>query len=229
MSIQFPLEFEFQSNHGFNTFFSAPNQSIVEHLQAFVLGTSDTQIFLYGETSLGKSHLLQASCQLAHQEGRHSFYYPFDKKRLPPLSIFEGLETLQLVCLDNIDRILGHLDWEQTLLNFLNQQQEMGGRLIMASQAPLESLDIKLEDLKMRLNSGVILKLNALQQDEIIAALIHKANYMGIIISQKVGRFLVPHYAFDLPSMWVLLEQLDKATLSAQRKLTIPFLKQLLE
>jgi DnaA family protein len=229
MSIQFPLDFEFQSNHGFNTFFSASNQSVIQQLQALVLGTGETQIFLQGNQSFGKSHLLQACCQLAHQEGIHPFYYPFEPQRLPPLSIFEGLETLQLVCFDNVENILGLLDWEQTLLNFLNQQQASGRRLILASQMPIEALEVKLEDLKLRLYSGINLKLNPLEQDEIIAALIHKASYMGIMISPKVGRFLVTHYAFELPSMWVLLEQLDKATLSAQRKLTIPFLKQFLE
>ncbi|MCK5898460.1 MAG: DnaA regulatory inactivator Hda [Methylococcales bacterium] len=229
MSIQFPLEFEFQANHGFDTFFPASNHEVIKQLQALVTGTGEQQFFLSGNKSLGKSHLLQACCQLAHTEGQHPFYYPFEPKRLPPLSLFEDLETVELVCLDNIDNILGHLDWEQTFLNFLNQQLETNNRLILASGTPLDEIEIKLPDLKNHLHNYLILSLSPLEQDEIIAALIHKARYMGITLTQKAGRFLVTHYASDLPSMWVLLEQLDKATLSAQRKLTIPFLKQLLE
>ncbi|MCK5729042.1 MAG: DnaA regulatory inactivator Hda [Methylococcales bacterium] len=229
MSVQFPLEFEFQANRGFDTFFPASNQAIIEQLQAFVLGASEQQIFLSGDRSLGKSHLLQACCQLAHSDGQHPFYYPFESKRLPSLSVFEDLEAVELVCFDNIDSILGHLDWEQTFLNFLNQQLENNNRLILASRTPLDEIDVKLTDLKAHLYNNLTLSLNPLKQDEIITALIHKARYMGITLTQKAGRFLVTHYAADLPSLWILLEQLDKATLSAQRKLTIPFLKQLLE
>ncbi len=229
MSIQFPLAFEFQSNQGFNTFFTASNQGIVTQLQKLILGTGERQIFLYGEAALGKSHLLQACCQFAHKQGMNPFYYPFEKKRLPSLSMLENLEKVQLVCFDNINEIIGNLDWEQALLNFLNQDAENNNRLILTARINPKEIGVKLPDLKNSLNSGLSLKLNPLEQSETITALIYKANYMGITISRKVGHFLVTHYASDLPSMWILLEQLDKATLSAQRKLTIPFLKQILE
>ncbi len=229
MSIQFPLAFEFQANQGFNTFFTASNQEIISQLQKLILGAGERQIFLYGEAALGKSHLLQACCQFAHQHGMNPFYYPFEKKRLPSLSMLENLEDVKLVCFDNINEIIGNLDWEQAFLNFLNQDAENNNRLILTARIDPKEIKVKLPDLKNSLNSGLSLKLTPLEQSEIITALIHKASYMGITISRKVGHFLVTHYASDLPSMWILLEQLDKATLSAQRKLTIPFLKQILE
>ncbi len=229
MSIQFPLAFEFQANQGFNTFFTASNQEIISQLQKLILGAGERQIFLHGEAALGKSHLLQACCQFAHQHGMNPFYYPFEEKRLPSLSMLENLEDVKLVCFDNINEIIGNLDWEQAFLNFLNQDAENNNRLILTARINPKEIEVKLPDLKNSLNSGLSLKLTPLEQSEIITALIHKASYMGITISRKVGHFLVTHYASDLPSMWILLEQLDKATLSAQRKLTIPFLKQILE
>ena len=229
MSIQFPLAFEFQANQGFNTFFTASNQDIVSQLQKLILGTGERQIFLYGEAALGKSHLLQACCQFAHTQGMNPFYYPFEEKRLPSLSMLENLEEVKLVCFDNINEIIGNLDWEQAFLNFLNQNAENNNRLILTARTNPKEIEVKLPDLKNSLSSGLSLELNPLEQNETITALIHKASYMGITISRKVGHFLVTHYASDLPSMWILLEQLDKATLSAQRKLTIPFLKQILE
>lgn len=229
MSIQFPLQFEFQSNQGFNTFYPASNQEIVTELQDLISGAGEQQIFLYGGEGQGKSHLLQACCQLAHEKGMNPFYYPFNKKNLPTLSMFDGLEEVKLVCFDDVNEITGDLDWEQTFLNFLNQHLENNNRLILAARLHPEDIEVKLPELKSLLNAGLALKLKALEEDEIVAALIHKASYMGITISEKVGHFLVTHYACDMPSMWILLGQLDKATLSAQRKLTIPFLKQILE
>ncbi|NOQ37226.1 MAG: DnaA regulatory inactivator Hda [Methylococcaceae bacterium] len=227
--IQFPLQFEFQANQGFNTFFPASNQEIMTELQELVSGAGEQQIFLYGEDGFGKSHLLQACCQLAHKKGMSPFYYPFNKKNLPTLSMFEGLEEVELVCFDNVSEITGDLDWEQTFLNFLNQHLENNNRLVLAARSHPQDIAVKLPDLKNCLNAGLALKLEPLEETEIVEALIYKASYMGITISRKVGHFLVTHYASDMPSMWVLLGQLDKATLSAQRKLTIPFLKQILE
>lgn len=230
MSIQFSLQFKFQANQGFNTFFPASNQATITQLQKLIVtATGERQIFLYGAAALGKSHLLQACCQFAHKKGMNPFYYPFDKKRLPILSMFEGLENVKLVCFDNVDEIIGNLDWEQAFLNFLNQHLENNNRLILAARLHPKDINAKLLDLKNMLNTSLTLKLKPLEPDEIIAALIHKARYMGISISSKVGHFLIAHYASDMPSMWILLEQLDTATLSAQRKLTIPFLKQILE
>jgi DnaA family protein len=75
---------------------------------------------------------------------------------------------------------------------------------------------------------GLTLKLQELSDAERIAAFTCKAKYLGFEISPKIGDFLTKHYARDLPALWDLLEQLDQETLIAKRKLTLPFLKQIL-
>ncbi len=228
-SIQFPLQFEFQANKGFETFYSGCNKPIVTALKNLVVGSGDAHIFLYGGIGYGKSHLLQSCCQLASQHEINSFYYSFKPNTLPTLGMFEGLEQVKLVCFDNIDAIAGHLDLEQEFLNFLNQHLANNYRWVLSARQNPENIAIKLPDLKQYLNLGTLLKLADFANDDSVAALIYKASYMGITITPKVGNFLINHYASDLASLWVLLGQLDKATLSAQRKLTIPFLKQILE
>jgi len=98
---------------------------------------------------------------------------------------------------------------------------------VSASCAP-NKLDIQLPDLKTRLNWGLTLKIKPLADNETIAALCFKADLMGFEISPQAGRFLLTHFDRDLPSLWGLLEKLDKASLAAKRKLTIPFLKKIL-
>lgn len=228
-AIQFPLQFEFQANKGFETFYSGCNKPIVTTLKNLVVGSGDAHIFLYGGIGYGKSHLLQACCQLAFQQEINSFYYSFKARALPNSGIFEGLEQVKLVCFDNIDAIAGHLDLEQEFLNFLNQHLTNNYRWILSARQNPENIAIKLPDLKQHLNLGTLLKLNDFANEDSVAALIYKASYMGITITPKVGNFLINHYVSDLASLCILLGQLDKATLSAQRKLTIPFLKQILE
>jgi DnaA family protein len=229
MSLQFPLQFEFQANKGFDTFYPATNGEIITELQELISGKGERFIFLYGNAGYGKSHLLQASCQFAHQRGMNPFYFPFNSRKLPTLAMFEGLEYIKLVCFDDVDEIAGLLDWEQALLNFFNQHLENNHRLVLSACSHPDDLNIKHPDLKSQLLSGLALQLHPLADEESVSALICKAHSMGLTITPKVGHFLLSHYAHDLPSLWILLGQLDKATLSAQRKLTIPFLKQILE
>jgi DnaA family protein len=228
MTIQFPLEFEFQTKD-FDSFYPATNSEVIPQLRKFIESDKSGQVFLCGDHGYGKSHLLQASCQYAHKIGISAFYYPFNRRKLPSLELFDGLEHIELVCFDDIDQTVGLLNWEQGLINFFTQQARYHSRLILSAQVPPQQLTIQLPQLKQILNNNLILTLKVLSNDESVSALIYKAHYMGLTITPKVGHFLFNHYAHDLPSLWILLDQLDKATLAAQRKLTIPFLKQILE
>ncbi|MGZ8137244.1 MAG: DnaA regulatory inactivator Hda [Methylococcaceae bacterium] len=228
MAEQLPLTFEFTANQTFNDFFPGSNQEIVNHLQNCVAGLGEQQIFLWGKSGLGKSHLLQACCQQAHIYGLSAFYFALSATQLPDPALLAGLDKFDLVCFDNIDHIAGDPVWELAFFNFFNQHRGSGHRLIMSASCAPDQLVIQLPDLKTRLNWGLTLKIKPLADDESIAALSFKADQMGFEISQQAGRFLLTHFDRDLSSLWALLERLDKASLAAQRKLTIPFLKKIL-
>jgi DnaA family protein len=229
MSKQLALQFEFTANQTFNDYFAGCNQEIVSHLQNSVAGNGEMQIFLSGDSGLGKSHLLQACCHLAQNLKRSSFYLDLAAPNLPDTAILTGVDALDVVCLDNIEHIAGKRDWELATFNFFNRHRDSEHTLIVSAACLPKELPIQLPDLKTRLNWGLTLKLQALTNDERINALIFKANQMGLEISPQVGLFLLTHYDLDLSALWGLLEQLDQASLSAKRKLTIPFLKKILD
>lgn len=229
MAQQLPLHFEFRANQTFNDFFPGSNQEIVTHLQQCVAGSGEQQIFLWGNSGQGKSHLLQACCHQAQQQNLSSFYFDLPNVQLPDTSILNGLDEYDVVCFDNIERIAGNADWELAFFNFFNQHRERGHRLVISASSAPNDIAIQLPDLKTRLNWGLSLKIQPLSDSDRIEALIFKANQMGFEIAPQTGRFLLTHYARDLASLWALLEKLDKASLAAKRKLTIPFLKQILD
>ncbi len=229
MSIQLPLQFEFRVNQTFADFFAGSNQEIISHLQNSVSGNGELQVFLWGQTGLGKTHLLQACCHLAHSLHRSSFYLDLASSHLPDAEILTGLDGLDLVCFDNVEAIAGNTDWEMAFFHFFNQHRDSEHTLIISAACLPNEIDIKLPDLKTRLNWGLTLKLQPLIDNDRITALIFKANQMGFEISPQVGLFLLSHYDRDLSDLWQLLKQLDKASLAAKRKLTIPFLKQILD
>lgn len=229
MAQQLPLDFEFRANQTFNDFFPGTNQEIVTHLQRCIAGLGEQQIFLWGKSGQGKSHLLQACCHQAQNQNLSSFYFDLSNSELPDPSILSGLDEYDVVCFDNIERIAGNADWELAFFNFFNQHRDRGHKLIVSASSAPNDIAIQLPDLKTRLNWGLSLKIQPLTDSDLIAALIFKANQMGFEIAPQAGRFLLTHYDRDLTSLWALLEKLDKASLAAKRKLTIPFLKQILD
>ena len=229
MAQQLPLHFEFRANQTFKDFFPGVHHEIVTHLQQCVAGLGEQQIFLWGKSGQGKSHLLQACCHKAQKQNLSSFYFDLSVAQLPDTSMLNGLDEYDVVCFDNIERIAGNGIWEQAFFNFFNQHRDRGHKLILSASSAANDIPIQLVDLKTRFNWGLSLKIQSLTDSDQIEALIFKANQMGFEIAPQAGRFLLTHYSMDLTSLWALLEKLDKASLAAKRKLTIPFLKQILD
>jgi len=223
---QLPLQFEFQSNQNFSTFYPGDNEELINHLQYFI-NNDEQLIFIWGSPSTGKTHLLQATCQNCPLDC-HSFYYAFDTEQLPNPDMLEGLESFDLVCFDNIDHIAGNNEWEHAFFDFFNRHRDANKKLLLSAACPPVYLDMQLADLKTRMAWGLTLKLKSLSDEQQLLALIHKANDLGFEIPVNVGRFLMTHYIRDTASIWSLLDTIEHATLAAKRKLTIPFLKEIM-
>lgn len=225
---QLPLSFEYRANQTFGDYYAGSNLETVSLLQDAVVNHTEKQVFIWGESGIGKSHLLRACCDKAHQADKTSFYFDFAVCDVAEPDLFDGLESFDIVCLDNITRIVGQSAWEIAFFNFYNLHREIGNTLILSATCPPNELIINLPDLKTRLNWGLTLKLKTLGDDDKIAALIFKAGQMGFEISVQTGRYILSQYARDLNYLWSLLETMDHASLAAKRKLTIPFLKEIL-
>jgi DnaA family protein len=228
MAEQLPLNFEFRANQTFDEFFAADNLELVQHLQHCVAGQGIAQIIIWGEAGLGKSHLLQACCQQAYQQGLSAFYFAFAAEPLPDAALLSGLDSFDVVCFDNIEYISGDPEWEPAFISFLNQHRVPACRLILASHFAPEQLPIRSSALKKHLWACLILQLQALSADDRLQALMFKAHKMGFDITPTVAQFLLHHNDQQLASLWLLLADLDRLSLAAKRKLTIPFLKTIL-
>jgi DnaA-homolog protein len=229
MAEQLPVKFEFRANQTFDDFYPGSNQEILAQLKKTVTGTGEQFIFLWGEPGHGKSHLLQACCHEASNQGFSAFYLNLSDSVSTDPELFTGLEGLEIVCIDNIDALAGLEDWELAFFNFFNQHRDRNHRLILSASCAPNTLVFTLPDLQTRINWGLSLKIQALDDNDKIAALTFKAQQMGFDIPPQAARFLLTHYDRNLSSLWLMLDKLDWASLAAKRKLTIPFLKQILE
>lgn len=226
---QQPLPLGFDPLQGFEEFHSGPNAELVSHLRELAAGGTEPFIHLWGAAGQGKSHLLNACCRDAHRRGLSCAYLPLATLRDYGPEVLEGLGALDLLCLDDLEAIGGDPSWEKSLFSLFNELRDKDRRLLTASSQPPAHLPVNLPDLKTRLGWGLTLHLAPLTDSDRLLALHLQARAMGLDLPEAAGRYLMAHHPRDLGSLRQLLGELDRATLAAQRKLTVPFIKTYLE
>lgn len=185
----------------------------------------DEFIWVWGESSVGCSHLLQAVCHDAELLGVRAFYLDFSRNPALHPDVLSGLETMALVCLDSVDELAGLPDWELALFNFYNRMTDCQTPLLIGAHAAPQQLGFKLSDLTSRMQSSAQFHLQMISDDQKTLALKLRADCRGFELSDEVARYLVARSERSMTQLLKVLSLLDKQSLSVQRKVTIPLLK----
>lgn len=213
----------------FTNFFAGSNQHLVEELKNTARGEGERVVYFYGVGGEGGTHLLQACCHEANLRHRSSVYIPLANISDLSPDMFEGLESLQLICLDDVHRIAGKPAWEEAFFHAYNRIHDAGGSMIVSASVAPKALGLILPDLVSRLEWGMVFQLQALSDADKLAVLIMRAERRGMTLSEEVGRFILTHCPRHMTTLFAALDALDKVSLAAQRKLTIPFVKAVLQ
>ena len=144
-------------------------------------------------------------------------------------AVFDGLEQMALVCLDDVDATAGTADWERALFDLFNRLRDSGSTLLVSAVKRPDQSGFNLPDLVSRLGWGVTYVLKPLDDVDVIKALTYRAAARGLELPEDTAQFLLRRFPRDLPSMFALLDTLDVASLIEQRRLTIPFVKSVLD
>ncbi|MDX1901317.1 MAG: DnaA regulatory inactivator Hda [Gammaproteobacteria bacterium] len=227
---QLTLGVSLKDHATFDNYFSGSNTHLVQELFKAAQGSSSQRvIYFYGAGGQGFTHLLQASCHEAHRQRRTAAYLPFaDYKNFSP-ALFEGLETLNLVCFDDTHLIAGVPQWEEAFFHAFNRIYDAGGTLIFTANCSPRQAGFRLPDLVSRLSWGIVFQLQPLTDVEKLAMLMMRAQRRGMTLSEEVGRFILTHCPRHMSTLCTALDVLDRTSLAAQRRLTIPFVKTVLE
>jgi DnaA-homolog protein len=229
---QLPLGLRLRDASVFASYFGGRNRAVVDALRSLSNATADatrapTCIWVHGAPGTGKTHLLQALC--ADAQLRRSAYVPLREAASLGDELLTGYGQFELVCLDDADVVAGRRAWEQALFRLHQELDEQGARLVVSGAAPPSQLDFKLPDLASRLQGGLVLTLHALDESEQIQALQLRAQLRGFELPEDTARFLLRRMPRTMAKLCSFLDELDEASLVAQRRLTIPFVKQVLE
>jgi DnaA family protein len=211
----------------FASFLPAHNAEALQHLQQLSGGTAGGLTWLCGPGGSGKTHLLQAACAAASERMRAG-YVPLAQLAAFGVGVLEGLPQMQCLCLDDIDRVAGLAEWERGIFALLRELEDAGGRLILAAQAPPALIRWTLPDLGSRCAAAAVFQLRPLDEHEQRAALQLRARLRGLELPDETWHWLRKRLPRDMRTLYELLDTLDEAALAAQRRLTVPFIREVL-
>lgn len=210
----------------FASFWPGENASLLAALQSALAQEHGSYLYIWSREGGGRSHLLHAACASLSSRGEAVGYVPLDKRTWFVPDVLEGMEQLSLICIDNIECIAGDDQWELAIFDLYNRILETGKtRLLITGDRPPRQLNLRLPDLASRLDWGQIYRLQPLSDEDKLQALKLRAGQRGFELPEDVGRFLLKRLDRETRTLFETLDRLDKASISAQRKLTIPFVK----
>lgn len=223
---QLPLGVQLGVSLRFETYASGANGEAVEALRRLAEAGPRAPVWVYGPAGAGKSHLLQAACATLGGTGRGSAWLPLAQVRAEGPTLLDGFERLDFVALDDLDAIAGDAAFEAALFTLYNGLAEQGGRLAIAASGSPAATPIRLPDLASRLAACEVYQLEPLAESEQPAALRRRAERRGLELPDETLGFLTRRAPRDFATLCRMLDALDAESLAAQRKLTVPFVRE---
>jgi DnaA family protein len=223
---QLALPLQLADHAVFASFLDSGNETLVATLADIAVGGEGHGCWLWGAASTGKTHLLQAVCDEA---GDRAVYVPLSMVADAGPGILEGLASRELICIDDVDLFSGQTEWEMALFDLSNQIFDAGAQLIVSAASAPRECPIELADLQSRFARLPVFQLRVLDEDERVCALQLRSKHRGLELPDDTARYLLKRSRRDMASLYEVLDKLDREALRAKRRLTIPFVRDVLE
>lgn len=229
---QIPLALRYPPDQRMDTYLDPPAGSLAQLRAHAESAASDAAsrdaLYLQGIDGVGKTHLALATCAAAEDAGAHATYLPLPAARGRLSQALTALEGSGLVALDGLDAIAGERDDEIALFDFHNRARSAGVALLYTARVAPAALPLILPDLRSRLSQCARIVLSPLDDAGRRGVLRERARRRGLAMDAAAFDWLLRRVDRDLASLTQLLDRLDEASLAAQRRITVPFLRDVL-
>ena len=224
---QIPLRVGLTDEASFENFYSGhtANSNLLNHLQA---GTPDL-VYLYGTAHSGVSHLLIAISKQAERLGQRTQYIPLKELLDAPAAMLSQLDSLDLLCLDDIDSVARLDDWQLEIFHLFNRLREQGAGIVFGGHLVPAELQIDLADLRSRILSGQTWAISELDDVDKLVVLKKRATLRGFNLSDAVAKYLLGREQRDMSNLMKRLDQLDRLSLQEKKLVTLPMVKKVIE
>ena len=224
---QLPLALRDPPDQRFESFIAPPDGALPA-LSALATTAGADWVYLSGASRTGKTHLALAVCAAAEQQGRRAAYLPLVAAAGRLRDALDALEGHDVVALDGLDAIAGAREDEVALFDFHNRARASGLNVLYTARGIPDDIGLVLPDLRSRLQQCLRLVLDPLDDEGRREVLRDRAQRRGLVLEDAALDWLLTRTDRDLGALVVLLDRLDRASLAAQRRITVPFLRQVL-
>jgi len=224
---QLPLALRYPPDQRLETYVDAP-EGVIAQLRAIAVGARADWLYLAGNAGSGKTHLALSLCAAAEQAGRQAAYLPLQAAAGRLRDALESLEGREVIALDGLEAIAGHREDEVALFDFHNRARSVGVSVLYTGRAMPDGLALLLPDLRSRLSQCVRIALPVLDDAGRTAVLRERAQRRGLAIDDAAIEWLLVHSGRELSGLVALLDRLDRESLAAKRRITVPFLRSVL-
>ena len=228
-SPQIPFEFSNFQKLDFTTFIQGENKYLLQLLNTLTKKEKNDCLYIWGSEGTGKTHLLQAACKQADEMNNQVTYIPLKQHREFDSEILNGLGKLDLICVDDLEYVSDNIEWQQRLTLLYNEIRDNNNSIIISSTVSPKNVDIELDDLKSRLVWGQVHKITPPDDELKIEILRRKASERSFELTKSVAEFLISRADRDLNSLIKILDEIDHSSLAEKRKVTVPFVKELID
>jgi DnaA family protein len=227
MTEQLLLPIGFPDSASFENFYPGRSAEVVDGLRALLSGEATGPFYIYGKEGTGKSHLLYSLLGELGSRDMPAAYLSLADEGVNPGDL-DMLDTSGWVCIDNIDAWSGDKEKEQNLFGLFERVQNNSGMWVATGSHRPANLGLALADLASRLGSGVVYRLQELNDDERREALCRRAEFRGLRLGDEALGYLLTRTSRNTSDLFALLDRIDRASLLEGRRITVPFLRTLL-
>ena len=204
----------------FDSFFcdNEKNDQIVENIKN-IFDSQNNQIYIWGDKSFGKSHLLYAACNYFGEKNKKCVYLPLSENKKFEPDILDGFDNYDLVCIDNIDIIFQKEDWEYSFFVLINKTLDKSKKIIFTSSSSLALNNINLKDFHSRLSSSLIFMINSpndTTKENILKRVILEKEYN---INVDICEYLLKRKDRDIDSLLKIIDKIGNYSLSTNKKI----------
>jgi len=220
---QIPIDYSFVISKTYKSFIIGNNQELVKSLKSLKISTKKNIIFIYGKRSSGKTHLLKAT-----ETYFNSNVLYVDEKKETNFDL-NKLSKYNLLLIDNLEKIISTNEKEKNIFKIINEFILNKKNIVVSSNKPLKKINFSLPDLSSRLAWDLQFEIYDLNDADKIKVLKKYASERGLTLSPKVCSYIISHLQRDIFYLCNSVKFFDKNSLSLRKRITIPFIKKIIE
>ena len=200
------------------------NQELLRSINQLFLDEKSSEVFIYGASGQGKTHILQGAVLKALEMDKNAVY--IDCSQSFPEHILDLVDQIDFISFDNVHLISS--ENQEVFFDLYNRARQTQIFILVSGDSLPSDLEV-MKDIKTRLSLAAVYKLEELNDELIMSVIDSQMSQRNLSVNSNVYEYLFKNYSRDLKVLLSTLNDLDTASLQSKKPISIPFVKKFLE